>query len=254
MQAVSPGTATLGGSADGNSTFSGAITLNGNLTVSQAATSGSNALSITGGIGSTTAGTKTLTFAGPGAINVSTTAIANTTGTVAVSVSGGTTTLSVASTYGGGTTVSGGTLLVTNTAGSGTGTGTVTVNGGTLGGGTATGVGGISGNVTVNSGGTFDPGTSNTSNAILTVGGNVTMSTGSTFAGQMTGTTAGSGYDQLKVTGTGTVNLGTYPSDATLTVTLANGFKPAIGTVFTIVQQTATSPALAGTFQSGGMP
>ena len=60
----------------------------------------------------------------------------------------------MANTYSGGTTVSAGTLLVNNPAGSGTGTGAVAVNGGTLG-----GTGTISGAVTVNNGGTIAPGT-----------------------------------------------------------------------------------------------
>src|SRR4030095_7433912 len=56
-------------------------------------------------------------------------------------------TLSKASTYTGGTTISKGTLLVTNKTGSATGTGTVQVQAGTLG-----GTGKISGAVTVASG------------------------------------------------------------------------------------------------------
>jgi autotransporter-associated beta strand protein len=60
-----------------------------------------------------------------------------------------------ANTYGGGTTVANGTLLVNNSTGSGTGSGAVTVNsGGKLGG---TGI--IGGAVTVNSGGTLSAGT-----------------------------------------------------------------------------------------------
>ncbi|HET6409626.1 MAG TPA: autotransporter-associated beta strand repeat-containing protein, partial [Chthoniobacteraceae bacterium] len=75
----------------------------------------------------------------------------------------GTLTLAGNNTYTGGTTISGGTLAVTNTAGSGTGTGLVTVNnGGALGGsGTATGP------VTVNTGGGISPGVGQ---GILSVG------------------------------------------------------------------------------------
>jgi autotransporter-associated beta strand protein len=68
----------------------------------------------------------------------------------------GTMRLTAASTYAGGTTITGGRLLVNNPAGSGTGSGAVGVgSGGTLG-----GTGTISGAVTVNSGGVIAPGTS----------------------------------------------------------------------------------------------
>jgi autotransporter-associated beta strand protein len=104
------GTYTIGGNTDNNSSFSGAITINQNLMVSQVASAGSNALSITGGIGSGNNTTKTVTFAGPGNINVGTTGISNSTGTLNVSVTSGTTAFNVANTYSGSTSVSGGTL------------------------------------------------------------------------------------------------------------------------------------------------
>ena len=71
-------------------------------------------------------------------------------------ISPGTLKLTAANNYDGATTVSAGRLLVSNTGGSGTGTGAVTVNsGGTLG-----GTGTISGAVTVNAGGHIAPGES----------------------------------------------------------------------------------------------
>lgn len=65
----------------------------------------------------------------------------------------GTMRLTAANTYSGGTIISAGRLLVSNTAGSGTGSGGVIVTGGTLG-----GTGTVAGTVIVNAGGTVAPG------------------------------------------------------------------------------------------------
>ena len=70
-------------------------------------------------------------------------------------IGGGTLGLNTASIYNGGTTVSSGTLMVNNLAGSATGSGGVTVNGGALG-----GVGVIGGQVSILAGGTLSPGAS----------------------------------------------------------------------------------------------
>lgn len=106
--------------------------------------------------------------------------------------------------YGGNTVVNGGTLLVNNTTGSGTGTGNVTVNTGTLG-----GTGRITGTVTINSSATLSPGASI---GALTVSNNVTLA-GNTFI-EINKTAAT--YDQLL--GVSTLNYG-----GTLTVTNLNG-------------------------------
>jgi autotransporter-associated beta strand protein len=85
-------------------------------------------------------------------------------------------------TYANGTTINGGTLLVNNITGSGTGTGDVTVNsGGTLG-----GTGSIAGNVTVNAGGGIAPGASI---GTLTVNGNLVLAAGSTNTFEVNGST-----------------------------------------------------------------
>jgi len=85
----------------------------------------------------------------------------------------GTMELTAANLYQGGTTISGGTLLVDNTSGSGTGTGGVTVQSG----GTLAGNGIITGGITVQPGGTLAPGygigTLTVGN--LTLGGNTLM-------------------------------------------------------------------------------
>lgn len=109
-------------------------------------------------------------------------------------------------------------------------TGNVAVTGGTLSGG------GQIGDVTVGSGATLAPST--TSTQIFNTG-NVTFSAGSTFAVALNGTTAGTSYDQLNVTGK--VNL----AGATLNVNLA--FTPAIGTAFTLIQHDGTDTVI-GTF------
>jgi autotransporter-associated beta strand protein len=126
----------------------------------------------------------------------------------------GTQTLTGANTYSNGTTISGGTLLINNTSGSGTGSGAVLVqNGGTLGGtGTITTTG-----LTVQSGGTLAPGNSPGN---LTVNGPVVLSAGSLFGvevnvGGVTSVGNGTnGTDLLTVNGTidltGALLTGTY--------------------------------------------
>lgn len=117
---------TLGGQTDSASAFTGPITLDNNLTVAQATTTGTNALLLSGGISGTAAGTspagagtgpentgtQLVTFTGPGAINVSG-VIANGGGTVAMRVTAGTTTLSTTNAYTGATNVDGGKLIFT---------------------------------------------------------------------------------------------------------------------------------------------
>jgi autotransporter-associated beta strand protein len=113
-------------------------------------------------------------------------------------------------------------------------TGGTTVNGGTLGGG------GKIGALLVNSGATIAP--SSTTTKILKTG-NVAFSAGSAFTVTLNGPTAGTGYDQLSVTGS--VNL----AGATLNVNLA--FTPALGSAFTLIQNDGTD-AVVGTF--AGLP
>jgi autotransporter-associated beta strand protein len=121
-----------------------------------------------------------------------------------------------------------GTLIVSSALNAYTG-GTM-VNGGTLGGG------GKIGNVVVNSGATLAPATTTTQ---VFKTGNVAFSAGSAFNVALQGTAAGTGYDQLSVTGT--VNL----AGATLNVNL--GFTPALGASFTLIQNDGTD-AVVGTF------
>ena len=109
----------------------------------------------------------------------------------------GTLILTNANTYGGGTTITGfGTLRVSNTSGSATGTGSVTVNSpATLAGG-----GRVGGAITVDAGGFIAPGTSI---GTLTALSGVTLN--GTYACELDGASA----DQLAVTGTLDVRNGT---------------------------------------------
>ncbi|MDY0170432.1 MAG: autotransporter-associated beta strand repeat-containing protein [Thermoguttaceae bacterium] len=100
----------------------------------------------------------------------------------------GTQILSGANTYTGTTTVNGGTLLVNNTAGSGTGTGLVTVNSGATLGGTGT----IAGATTIKAGGTLATGTSI---GMLTFGNNLALEDGAIWDWEFVNNTLGN-YDQ----------------------------------------------------------
>lgn len=143
-------------------------------------------------VGVVTSAGNDVIFGGAGAINQNTTAISGAGGLL--KDGGGILTLSLANTYGGGTTVSGGKLLINGSTSS---TSLVTVNtGATLGG---TGV--IGGNVILNSGGTLSPGASIES---LATGSN-SWNGGSTlvfeFSTDGSTGTAGSQWDLLTITG-----------------------------------------------------
>ena len=186
-----------------------------------------------GSITSSAAGAVTLMAGGSNATTAFSGVIQDGSGTVALTKTGtGTLTLSGANTYSGTTTVSAGTLLVNGAQSSSA----VSLNGGTLG-GTGT-VGAITSTA---SGGSVSPGQAGP--GILN-SGNVNWSSGSpSFVVQLNGTTAGSGYDQLNVTGT--VNL----TGASLSGTM--GFTPPTGATFTLINNDGAD-AIVGAF--AGLP
>ena len=148
----------------------------------------------------------------------------------------GTLTLTGTNTYAGGTTVNGGTLLVNNTTGSGTGSGAVAViNAGTTLGGTGT----ISGPVVVGAGASVAPGNGGNNTGILTTGA-LTLASTSNFRVDINGTTAGSGYDRLNVA-TGGVTI----TGSNLVVTV--GTTLSVGQTFTILNK-VSGGAITGTF------
>ncbi|MDO9152819.1 MAG: autotransporter-associated beta strand repeat-containing protein [Paludibacter sp.] len=106
-------------------------------------------------------------------------------------------TLNNSNTYGGGTTIMSGTLMVNNATGSGLGTGAVNV----LAEGTLSGTGSVSGSVTVSEGGVLSPG-----NGIgtFTINNNVNIQPSGVFLVEIDKTNVKN--DQLNLTGTLTIN------------------------------------------------
>ena len=152
-------------------------------------------------------------------------------------------TLSKTDTYAGLTTVSGGTLDVTGTLSASS----VTVNsGGTLGGT------GTVGAITAITGGIVEPGVAGATGILNSA--TATLSSGSTFAVLLDGTTAGTGYDELNITGTASLG------NSTLDLSLGSNFAASatIGASYVIVSTTQgvsgmfSGLASGDTFSAGG--
>lgn len=224
------------------------------------------------GTGYTTAPTVTLTGAGtPTTAAAFTTAISGVTLNSAGSVGGagnltvngpitgnnaltkvgaGALTVTAPNTYTGLTTVSAGSLLVNNAAGSGTGSGSVTVaNAATLGGAGIIALGNAN-TVTIQGGGNLAPGNGP---GILSITGSQTvagatstlnLAAGANFRLEIGGVTPGADYDRLTIGGT--VNV----TGSNLFVTLLNGFVPDGTTPFVIISNDLAD-AVTGTFAQG---
>jgi hypothetical protein len=128
------------------------------------------------------------------------------------------------------------------------GTGTLVNSSGavTLQGGTLAGSGTISGNVS-NTGGTVSPGGTAAAGA-LTVTGNFTQGSGGTTSIEIGGTTAGTQFDQLLISGTSTL-------DGALNLSFLSSFVPTNSNTFKVMTYASHSGTYAsvngGTFGSG---
>lgn len=134
-----------------------------------------------------------------------------------------------ANTYGGTTTVSGGSLYVNNTSGSGTGAGPVQVTAGLLG-----GSGAISGATSI-LGSTLGPGASVGAAGTLSLGSSLSLSGTSTAFMDLA---SASSFDHVNVAGALTYG-------GTLEVNVASGYVPTSGSTYDLFDSTSTSGAFS---------
>ncbi len=199
----------------------------GTLTLTGAATIGSDSGTLTAN--AITSGAQNLTFVGAGNTTVSG-VIGASTGQLIENASGGTLTLQAANTYTGVTTITAGTLNLTGSTAAGS---AVTVAAGA----TLRGTGTINGALTVN--GMLLPGAAP---GTLTINGALSFGSTSTFYVEIGGTTAGALYSQVAANGSVTIN-----ASAKLTTAAILGYSPALTDAYTIINKSGAA-AITGSF------
>jgi len=222
---LSSGTYTIGGTME----FTGANIVNNaaNLTIT-----GSSAKILNGsanGLANFANNTGSFTVTGNGTFDTASTTFTNSN---KVTVTTGST-LNVGSTGGNAYSQSAGTTTID---------GTLTAEGGTtVTGGTILGAGKINGPVTVGGSGTAPTISAGDSGkaGLLAITSNYTQLATGTMNSFIGGTTVGTQYSQLQVSGTASLA-------GTLSVTLASGFTPAIGSTFTVM----TAESVTGSFSN----
>ncbi len=143
---------------------------------------------------------------------------------------GGVFTMTGSSQYAGGTTINGGGILASNTAGSALGTGNVAVNSGAFLGGSGT----VAANVTLNAGGILSPATTPTGFSNLTITGSLTVAGGSNFNYNLSGTGSQAGADLVTVSGGGKSITLNGTADL-LNISVFNGYSPSLPAVVPIL-------------------
>ncbi|WP_193172815.1 DUF4347 domain-containing protein [Nisaea nitritireducens] len=221
------GATTLSGDITGTGsltkTGTSTVTLSGTNTYSGGTTISAGTLQVSGGNALADAGAVTVSSGATLDLNDTNETVGSLTGSGTINIGTGTLTLTDSA-----STDFSGTISGTGTIAGG---GTYTVASGATLGGTST----FSTAVTVQSGGTIAPG--NSPGKIST--GNLTLASGSTASMEINGTTAGTLYDQIAVTGTVTI------SNATLNATV--GYTSAVGDSYILIDNDGTD-AVTGTF------
>lgn len=132
--------------------------------------------------------------------------------------------------YSGATSINAGLLIIDGSQASSA----VSVSGGALGGTGTTGA-------VTTTGGVVSAGTLTSPTGVLSIHGNLQLDPTSAFLPKINGNTAGSGYDQLNVTGVVDLN------QSVMAPAIFPGFTPSVGDVYTIINNDGTN-AVVGNF------